>query len=339
MPGIWTRGVAVLAALLLVLASCGDDDTDDASDPSSDPDPETVDETDGDDTADPVAVALSEPGDVLAASLSCPDERRHPEVPGVLLVPGTGLGSEDAFSLTLVPALEAEGHDVCTVDLVDSATGDITRSAEHVVAAIRTMNDQGYDEVAVVGFSQGVLAARWALTFWPDVREPVTDLVGVAGPSGGAATTAPLCADAPCAAALHQMTAGSAFLTALDDAWPDLDSIAVTLIASDSDTVVAVDEVDAVPGANLVLVQDVCEAREVDHVAMLADAVVFEVILDAVSNDGTASAERIDSEVCGGTDIGADGWDADAVNDAAFGVILTAAVVEDEPPLPAYAAS
>ena len=251
----------------------------------------------------------------------------------MLLVPGTGLGSEENWGLTLGAWLPAEGYDTCRIDLFEMATGDIQISAEYVVGALRTMAENGYDEIAVVGFSQGVLAARWALTWWPDVREPVVDLIGIAGPSGGAAATAQLCTGMPCAAALHQMTAGSDFLVALDGAWSDVSGIPATLIASATDTVVQVEEVDAVAGGEFILIQDLCPDREVDHVALVADGVVSAIVIDALANDGAASADRLSDDVCDSTTIAADGWDAQAVNDGAFGAILGATPIEAEPAL------
>lgn len=195
----------------------------------------------------------------------------------------------------------------------------------------------GYDEIAVVGFSQGVLAARWAFAWFPETRDRVAGLIGIAGPSGGPAATALLGADTPLATALHQMTAGSRFLAALDEQWAEVSGFDVTLIASETDTVVAVDEVDAVTGATTVVVQDACPDREVDHVALAADAVVFAVELDALGQDGPGSADRLVADVCDGDSIAVDGWDADAVSDGAFGAIVSAHPVDDEPDLPGYA--
>ncbi len=337
------KACAILLASLLLLAACGGDD-DSASTTSSTSDPGTTESTAPepeeseaeDDPADAEIVELSVSASDLAAALTCPDEREHPEVPGVLLVPGTGLGSEENWALTLGGFLPAEGYDTCRVDLFETATGDIQVSAEFVVGALRAMAADGYDEIAVVGFSQGVLASRWALTWFPDVAPSVVDLIGIAGPSGGAAATAQLCTGMPCAAALHQMTAGSAFLNALDAAWPSVEGIPVTLIGSNSDTVVQVAEVDAVPGAEMILIQDVCPDREVDHVPLVADGVVAAIVLDALGDPGAASADRLPADVCDSTGIAADGWDAQAVNDGAFGAILGATPIDAEPPLAAY---
>jgi triacylglycerol lipase len=340
------KAASLVIASALLLASCGDDDdpastASPTSDPGTtlpaEPGPDDSGTDDSDPAGDPAGIELSEPAADLAAALTCPETREHPEVPGVLLVPGTGLGSEENWGLTLGASLPAEGYDTCTVDLLESATGDIQRSAEYVVAAIRAMSDAGYDEISIVAFSQGVLASRWALAWWPDVRDPVVDLVGIAGPSGGAAATAQLCAATPCAAALQQMTAGSEFLAALDRQWAGVDGIEVTLIASTTDTVISVDEVDAVDGATLVVVQDVCPEREVDHVPLVADGVVSAIVLDALGNDGTASSDRLDAGVCDAPSVAADGWDPQAVNDAAFGVIVTATAIDAEPPLAPYA--
>lgn len=341
----WARVCAIFLSGSVLLAGCGDDD-DSASTTSSTSDPGTTessvpvtDETEADDEGpdeEPVA-ELGVSASDLAAALTCPDTREYPEVPGVLLVPGTGLGSEDIWALTLGDTLPGEGYDTCWVDLHETATGDIQVSAEYVVGALRSMVDDGYDEIAVVGFSQGVLAARWALTWWPAARQPVVDLIGIAGPSGGAASTAQLCTGMPCAAALQQMTAGSDFLTALDSAWSGSD-LPVTLIASSTDTVVQVEEVDAVAGAEVIVLQDICPGREVDHVELVADGVVVAIVVDALASDGPASVDNLPDDVCERGVIASDAWDAQAVNDGAFGAILAATPVEEEPPLADYAA-
>jgi pimeloyl-ACP methyl ester carboxylesterase len=340
------RLAAALMAMMLVLAGCGDDDGDDSA-----VDPETTttetteastddggDESDGEDedeAEEPAGPELSEDPADLDAAFACLDEGSG-DAGAVLLVPGTGLTSEGSYAATLAPALAADGFAVCTVDLVDTATGDIQRSAEYVVAALRSMAADGHEEIALVGFSQGAVASRWAITWWDDVRALVTDLVSISGPHGGAAGAAPLCA-AGCAAALHQMTPGSAFLTALDEAWAALDDTPpLTLIGSDADTVVSVAEA-AVGDQAPIRVQEICPDRATDHVALLAEPVVHALLLDALTNDGPADPGRIDATVCDGESLAADGWDPLEVTNASFGVILGATPVTEEPPLAAYA--
>src|SRR5690606_35884378 len=88
--------VAVVVVLGLLSAACGDDDgvSSTASETTT---PSTTEPAATTTTAGEVAevdeldeIALSEPDDVLAAAVSCPAERAHPDSPGVLLVPGTG---------------------------------------------------------------------------------------------------------------------------------------------------------------------------------------------------------------------------------------------------------
>ena len=47
-----------------------------------------------------------------------------------------------------------------------------------------------------------------------------------------------------------------------------------------------------------VLVQDLCPGRPVHHGALLYDAVVFAVVLDALSNPGPADLSRFDPPTC-----------------------------------------
>lgn len=347
------RLAGLLLAALLVLGACGSDDTS-ASDGDTAPENTATDDTAGDDTEtaaddpagdaedveadDPAGDAgpeLAEPEADIAAARHCLDEGSG-DAGAVLLVPGTGLTAADSYGPTLAPALVSAGYVVCTVDLVDTATGDIQRSAERVVAALRSMADEGHDDIALVGFSQGALASRWALTWWPDVRARVADFVSISGPHGGAAGAAPLCAEG-CAAALHQLIPGSAFLTALDAAWEALDdSPSVTLLGSDADTVVSVAEA-AIGDTTPIRVQDVCPDRAVDHVALLAEPVVHALVLDALAEDGPADPARLAADVCDGEPVAAEGWDPVAVTGASFGVILGATPEAAEPPLAAYA--
>lgn len=62
------------------------------------------------------------------------------------------------------------------------------------------------------------------------------------------------------------------------------------------------------------------------------------MILDALRTGGEVVVDDLDPAVCDASSIGAEGWDAGALSQAAFGVILSAPVVAEEPPLAPYAA-
>lgn len=138
---------------------------------------------------------LTVPEAALDGALRChdapnPNEDREP----ALLVHGTTQTGAEAWdwNWSFVPALNAEGVDVCTVDLPDRA--DIQTSAEYTAYAIRVMSERYDSQVDVMEFSQGPLEPRWAVKFWPDVRGSVDEQVGLEPPNQGAAIGKILCA-------------------------------------------------------------------------------------------------------------------------------------------------
>ena len=103
----------------------------------------------------------------------------------VLLVPGTTLTPDENFDWNYVPALDAMGWPVCTVELPEHALGDIQLAAEHVAYAIREAWRLSGHKVQVIGFSQGGMVPRWALRFSPDTRHKVDDLISLSGSNHG----------------------------------------------------------------------------------------------------------------------------------------------------------
>jgi len=99
----------------------------------------------------------------------------------------------------------------------------------------------------------------------------------------------------------------------------------------------------ALPGATVIVIQDLCPARYVGHVQLLADAVAVAVVLDALGTDGPADASRIDPATClQGTGPGTDPVEVSAGSTALYAdaaAALPAGPMTDaEPPLRAYAA-
>jgi pimeloyl-ACP methyl ester carboxylesterase len=98
---------------------------------------------------------------------------------------------------------------------------DIQISVQYLVYAIRREFKASGRELAIFGISQGGLLARMALTYWPDLRTKVADVLSAAGSLHG--TTVPpfpggkFCsAKRPCIPAEWQQEAGSDLLQALD---------------------------------------------------------------------------------------------------------------------------
>ena len=138
--------------------------------------------------------ALSVPADKLAASLACKGPAGSGRQP-ILLVPGTTMDPKVGFSWNYARAFDRKGWRYCLLTLPQDATGDIQRSGQYVVNAVRTMHLQSGKQVDVLGWSQGGMVPRWALRFWPDTRTLVDDVIGLSPSNHGT-----IDADASCGA-------------------------------------------------------------------------------------------------------------------------------------------
>ncbi|HEV3363799.1 MAG TPA: lipase [Acidimicrobiia bacterium] len=283
----------------------------------------------------------------LAAALKCPATFTGAHNP-VLFVHGTTLTTDSNWSWNYGKTLPGMGYDVCLVNLPDRARADIQLSAEYVVYAIRFMAEQSHRKVDVVGFSQGPLEPRWAVKYWPDVRSLVGDLVAMSGVAHGFTETEVICAS-ECIAPFWQMKPGSRFLKALNSGDETPGDISYTSVYSRTDQFVWYadgpnepwTESAKIDGASNIAIQDVCPGRPVEHVQAIYDAAMYAVIMDALTHDGPADADRIDKAVCAqgampGVDIGT--AMAKTVEIDRDLMILTGEHhVKAEPPLASYA--
>jgi len=251
--------------------------------------------------------ALSADPAALAASLVCTGDlaSRTP----VLLVHGTAVSAGE-FSWNYVPALTALGIPLCTVQLPDNALADIQDSAEYVVYAIREMNRISGRKIQIIGHSQGGMLPRWSLRFWPDTREKVDDLVGLAASNHGTVVALPFCPPLRgCAPAIWQQQTGSDFITALNAGFETFDTISYTSVYSVLDEIVvpnlpltgATSSTSLAGGDNVVnlATQEICPNNTAEHLSTgTSDAAAFAAALDAISNDGPADINRIPLTVC-----------------------------------------
>jgi hypothetical protein len=245
--------------------------------------------------------ALTVDADALAAALECP----QPLAPGaraVLLVHGTSVTPEENWEWNWQRALPHFGFQACTVRLPDYAFVDIQVSSEYVVHAIRAMADATGAKISVVGLSQGGLQPRWAIRWWPDIRERVDDLVMIVTTNHGAPFADASCAAPPCLPALWQQRyQGSMFLAALNAGDETPGDVSYTSIYSHSDVVVqpsAPVAAASLDGAVNVAVQDLCPGRPVDHAQSSYDAAVWALGFDALSHDGPLDLARVDRAAC-----------------------------------------
>lgn len=172
-------------------------------------------------------------------------------------------------------------------------------------------------KVAVIGISQGGLLPRFALSYWPDLRRKVSDLLAVAAPQHGAPPRLQLgeivvsegCSEAtPCKPAVWQQERGSKLLDVLNgrpDETPG--RVSYTTVRSLTDETVRPTSgkrpTAALEGARNILIQDVCPGRETTHVGSLVDSVTFAALFDAVETKGkgkkgAAKPSRLPADVC-----------------------------------------
>ncbi|MEU5398086.1 alpha/beta fold hydrolase [Streptomyces sp. NPDC005963] len=286
--------------------------------------------------------SLSTPPDRLAAALNCPAGFPRAEREPVLLVHGTGVDADLNWGWNQAPALRERGYDVCTVDLPGRSTGDIQESAEYVVHAVAALHSATGRKADVIAHSQGGLQIRWGLTWWPGLRNMVDDVVSLGTPEHGTAAGDLLCA-LPCAAAAHQMTPGSAFLTALNSGDQTPGAISYTSIYTRDDLVVVPHRTAVRDGARNIGLQEVCGIRLVTHIGLVYDSVAFRLVLDALSRPGPADPRRLPIGTClaypyvagvGPLDIARAGA---VVVPAAATALATAPRSNHEPPLRPYA--
>jgi triacylglycerol lipase len=285
--------------------------------------------------------ALQESVEALARTLSCPAAFQGKHEP-VLLVHATAETAERNFSTNYGRVLPAMGYDVCTVELVDLARGDIQASAERVVYAIRTIAGRSQRKVQVIGHSEGPLPVRWAIKWWPDVGPLVDDLISIAGPYHGWLLTDVFCSGG-CVPALWQMRRESKFMAAFNTGEETPGDVSYTSVYSITDELVQPYSTAELQGGANIKVQDLCPGRVTEHYEMVYDAAVYAVVLDALTHPGPADLGRVDRSLCrqltmpGVTtaDLVAgelDGWTVGSP-------LLNEHHVDHEPPVAAYARS
>jgi triacylglycerol lipase len=267
----------------------------------------------------------------------------------VLLIHGTFADSEINWRWNYQAVLPTRGETACTVDLPDVASGDIQRSSEYVVRAVRFMAAKSGRRVALLSHSQGGLEARWALRWWPDLRKLVSDVVMLAPPNHGAVFTDRNCTEPnQCAAAMYQMRSDSAFLAALNAGKHTLGKVPITSIGSDADQVFVLGEQSILGGKSArisdVAVQDLCPEDMAQHNDLPFDGPAYSIVTDALDHRGPADLDRIDATSACAQDAmpGVDRADAES-RLAAYTTTLVGYLGPDgpkapgEPPLAKYA--
>ena len=275
----------------------------------------------------------------LDAALACPAQFKDAAQDPVLLVHGTATNAADSWTWGYTKVLTGEGYDVCTVDLPERALVDIQLSVEYVVNAVRRITAATGERVDVIGHSQGTLQPRWAAKWWPDVQVAIDDMVLLASPAHGVSSASGLCSSGSCPPSAWQMSIGSKFTEAINRGDETPGAISYTSISSQFDELVQPIETAVIDGASNVLVQDLCPARPVHHGGFLHDAVVYALVIDALTHDGAADLSRFDEAVC--TQTWMPGVEPFTGNLMLYGpaaaALLQGPMASEEPPVAAYA--
>ena len=301
--------------------------------------------------------ALRTPPATLRAAVTCPPAVRDGAREPVLLVHGTGDTGRATWAGTVdvQGVLARAGHPACVVELPRFALADVQDSAEYVVSAIRAASRLADRPIAVYGYSQGGLLARWALTFWPSLRPLVADVVSVAGPQHGttygdsAEVIAALCSPAAgCPPAYWQQGVDAHLIAALGrrpDETPG--STAWTTVRSADDDLVQPETgprpTSSLAGATNVLIQATCPGRQVSHEDIKYDSVSYAALLDAITHAGPARTRRFPRDVCaalhapGLTDVAVAAHATTAEATATARTLAYTPQATAEPPLRAYA--
>jgi hypothetical protein len=304
--------------------------------------------------------------DALRDSLQCNVDLRSATRSPVLLVPGTALGPDVNFGWNYVPALDAMGWPVCTVELPESTLADIQLSAEHVEFAIREAHRLSGHKVQVIGFSQGGMVPRWALRFAPDTRQKVADLISLSGSHHGALGADLFCGPfatpdpngvVGCEAAIWQQGTASAFIGALNTGYETVPEVDYTAIYTLFDDVLFENAgptptsalAEAGPNVANITLQDVCPANTANHRAIgTYDPVGWAIALDALVHEGPADLARVlagnapgSSPVCAetvmpGVDPGTFASDLAAYDSAVASALAGGTHLEEEPALACY---
>ena len=253
-------------------------------------------------TALPGPALKTSPG-ALQRAFTCTGRLARAKRDPVLLVHGTFADSAINWSWNYERQLPARGEPTCAVDLPNRSSGDIQVSAEYVVYAIRAMARKSGRKIAIVGHSQGGLDTRWALRWWPDLRNLVSDVVMFATPNHGAVYSDTACTGpSMCAASLYQMRSDSRFLVALNAGGDTVGAVPYTAVVTKTDTTFVLPQQGRLNGTRArvtsVAVQDLCPGRQVDHNGLVYDAASNAIALDALDHQGPAELTRIDRPVC-----------------------------------------
>ncbi|MBJ7291074.1 lipase [Williamsia sp.] len=233
----------------------------------------------------------------VAKALDCSSDLTSATRDPVLLTPAFSTDAQ-SYSWNYLRQLPAVGVPTCSLNLPDHGFGDLQISAEYVVAAVRRISRLSHRKVALIGHQHGALNNRWALTFWPDLADLVSDYISMATPQIGGAEPYWACSLTACPAAVRQISVGSAYLNALNGR-PLPKGPGYTSIGSQFDWLMQPQPLaNTLVGGTSITLQNICPFWPIEHFTILGDNLTYELVIDALTHTGAAKPNRLAPGVC-----------------------------------------
>jgi pimeloyl-ACP methyl ester carboxylesterase len=249
---------------------------------------------------------LTVPRELLRASLRCSAGVRSAARAPVLLLPATTVDSQHNFSWNYMRLFAAEGIPYCASDQQGNRMtnmADIQVRGMYMTYAIRRMYRIAGRRISILGHSQGGMAMRLALRFWPDTRAMVDDVIGFAGTNHGSEAIRLVSCFDGCSAAFAQQRDDARLIRALNSRQETFAPISYTEVFTNYDEVVtppaAASSVSGPGKITHVAVQEICPFDVTEHLNLgTTDPVAAALALDALAHPGPAQPGRISPAVC-----------------------------------------
>lgn len=281
------------------------------------------------------------------------------------MAPGTGATGYSTFIPNIGKLLSSTTFaDPIYLNIPGLLLGDAQIHAEYVSYAIQYAQAITNINPAIVTWSQGSLNAQWAFKYWPSTRKIVTDHIAISPDYHGTVLAYLLCPGlllvngVVCTPAVVQQEYASAFVTRLRSSNGDSAYVPVTTVYSGFDEIVQpqisgtvaasgfIKDIRGVGVSNTYL-QEACLGLPAGgvylHEGVLFNPVAYALTVDALTNKGPGSFERVKGQCA---KVVADGLGLDdviateALIPVAFlGILVYQPKVLTEPAIKGYAIS
>ncbi|EGG00538.1 uncharacterized protein MELLADRAFT_111786 [Melampsora larici-populina 98AG31] len=257
-------------------------------------------------------IPSSKPGDApfsqgqksYESAIHCPRGIRDMPRGIVLMVPCTSANGAEVFSkLTLSLHISAYG------------LGDMQIAGEFVAYAVSNLaSSSPSGKINVVTHSQGGVNAQWAITFWPSIRNQITNLVTIGAPHRGAIMIDYIgnLMDVIGGSLTYilQMRQNSRYMSAVFNRTAEnggLEALVpTTSLFTFFDQFVLPQASNSngssyLSGASNIAIQEACgRNRIIEHFGIILDMATYGLVYDALSHGRPASLETFDRTYCEG---------------------------------------